>query len=155
MPITSNRVIESAQGEFIKILYMDDYFSDSKSLERINDALDDETEWLVTGCVHDYGGGAKKNPHYPKYTENISTGNNGIGGPSVLTIRNKEPLLFDTELSWLLDCDLYKRYHDKYGEPKILNDLNVVIGIHVGQVTNTMPDSDKQLEAKYVENKYA
>lgn len=154
MPVTSNRAIESAEGELIKILYMDDYFAHGGALQEISDSFTKESNWLVTGCLHDDGTHVGSY-HEPTYNDRIFTGLNTIGSPSVLTLRKESRLLFDTSLSWLLDVDLYKRLHDSFGSPTILNVPNVVIGIHKGQASNTMSDADKLLEHSYLHTKYA
>ena len=152
MPVTSNRTIESATGDLVKILYMDDYLAHGNALQEIVDNIGDK-QWLVTGCLHDDGSGPK-NYHTPKYEDQIYTGVNGIGSPSVLTMRREAVLLFDTNLSWLLDCDLYKRLHDSYGLPVILDTPNVVIGLHPGQASNTMADDKKRDEGLYMLKKH-
>lgn len=155
MPVTSNRAIESAKGDLIKVLYVDDYLAHENSLQEIVDAWTPETKWLVTGCVHDTGDGKHINYHEPKYTKDICTGTNGIGSPSVLTLSREAIALFDTNLSWLLDCELYHRLYTSHGLPTILNTANVVIGIHPQQTSNTMPDDLKQKEQGYLMKKYA
>ena len=150
MAENTNRAINASEGELIKILYMDDFLAHSNALKEIVDNFGDEDNWLVAGCLHQEQGGVPKNPHYPSYNENISQGNNTIGSPSILTIRNKGHLLFDENLSWLLDCELYSRYYKKYGEPKILNDLNVILGIGTHQMTNILSNEDKQKEFNYL-----
>lgn len=158
MAENTNKAIASASGELIKILYMDDYFSSPDSLQKIVDSFTPTTEWLATGCLHQAT--SKENyedphsPHEPEYTDDIHTGNNRIGSPSVITIRNKGHLLFDEKMSFLLDADLYKRYYQKYGPPAILDDLNVVIGLHEGQTSNIMSQAEKQTEFKYMLNKH-
>jgi hypothetical protein len=160
MPVNTNAGIRKAKGDLIKILYLDDYLAHANSLQMIVDAFKPEDMWLATGCLHqssesrDFYEDAHS-PHYPIYTDDIYTGNNRIGSPSVITIRNKDILQFDENLSFLLDCDLYKRYYDTYGEPRILNDLNVVIGIGEHQTSHTMPNEAKLKEFEYVMNKYA
>lgn len=154
MPVTSNRAIESAKGDLIKVLYMDDYLAHQHSLREIVDAFTPDTKWLVTSCLHDNGKGDPYNYHEPKYTDDIYTGSNGIGSPSVLTMRKEGALLFDDTLSWLLDCDLYKRLHDLHGPPTILNTPNVIIGLHKGQASNLMSDTDKRKEGVYMLEKY-
>lgn len=151
MPVTSNRVIQSAKGDIIKVLYMDDYLANEDALQNLVDNF--EGGWAVSGCVHDKGFGLY-NPHVPKWNDNIRTGANTIGSPSVLAFENKDPLLFDEELSWLLDCDLYHRLYERYGAPTVIGSIDVVIGIHDGQMTNILTDDDKQEEADYLEDKY-
>lgn len=149
MAENSNAAMLAAKGELVKILYMDDYFAHDQALQNIVDNFTEKDTWLVTGCLHEEGDGAPKNPHFPRYSEDIHTGNNCIGSPSVLTLRNGSILLFDEKLSFMLDCDLYKRLHDTYGEPKILNQLDIVIGLHSGQVSQLMSNDEKVAEAKY------
>lgn len=153
MPVNSNRAIESAQGELIKVLYMDDYLAHGNALQEIVDNFTKESAWLVTGCLHD-NGQSVGNYHEPTWNEYLYTGVNTVGSPSVLTLRREGHLLFDTSLSFLLDCDLYKRLHDTYGPPVILNTPNVVIGLHQGQTTNIMSDTAKEAERLYLLEKY-
>lgn len=154
MPVTSNRVIESAKGELIKVLYLDDYLAHGNALKEIADGFAENTQWLVTGCLHDTGDGNLINYHEPSYNDQIYTGVNTIGSPSVLTFRREGHLLFDTKLSWLLDVDLYKRLHDLYGPPTIVNSPNVVIGIGQHQTTHILSDEQKQKEHIYLLEKH-
>jgi glycosyltransferase involved in cell wall biosynthesis len=154
MARNSNRAIKYARGELIKILYMDDYLAHENSLQMIVDKFKENDTWLVTGCIHQDKTNQLTNPHVPTYSEEIYTGKNTIGSPSVLTFKRERGLLFDERLSWLLDCDLYKRYFDAYGRPKILDDINVVIGLHDGQTSNLMSYADKSLEHGLVMGKH-
>jgi hypothetical protein len=58
-------------------------------------------------------------------------------------------------MTWLLDADYYKRMYEKYGDPVILKDVNVVIGLHPGQATHLMGDERKVFEHNYITKKYA
>lgn len=144
MPITSNKVIESAMGELVKVLYMDDLLAHPSALGDIVGAMEGQN-WLITG--------ADTNPN-PYWTDNIETGNNHLGSPSALTMRRESAMLFDEELSWLLDCDLYKRMYARYGPPKILSGVNVLIGVGDHQMTNILTDEDKLKEHNYLNKKY-
>lgn len=144
MPITSNRVITSATGTFVKVLYMDDYFTHENALKEMVEALEGH-DWLIAG--------ADNNPT-PYWTDNIETGNNKLGSPSALMFRNDKPLLFDETLSWLLDCELYRRIYDRYGPPVILPGNYVSMGIHPGQMTNILTDEQKLSEHNYLNKKY-
>jgi len=147
----TNEAIRRSTGELIKILYQDDYLVSEYSLKEIADTF--KGHWLVTACEHDSGGN-KYNAHYPMYSEDIHFGNNTIGSPSVLTIKNDKPMLFDENLGWLLDCEYYKRMYDKYGEPAILDSINVCIGIHEGQVSNLIDETYKRKDLEIVKKKY-
>lgn len=151
MAENTNSAIKKAKGDIIKILFMDDYFNHENALKNIVENF--KGGWLVTGCVHN-GGGENYNPHLPSYNDMIHTGQNTIGSPSVLSFENNEPLLFDEEMSWLLDCDLYKRLYERYGEPTILNDLNVTIGVGDHQMTHLLTEEEKLSEHYYLNEKY-
>ncbi len=90
----------------------------------------------------------------PVWTTDIERGNNKLGSPSALTIRNKEPMLFDEEMTWLLDCDYYKRMYEKHGPPIILERVGVILGIGDHQMTALLTNEEKNLEARYMRNKY-
>jgi glycosyltransferase involved in cell wall biosynthesis len=152
MSVNTNAAMRLSQGEIIKVLYMDDFLAHEQSLEKIIRHF--RGQWLVTSCRHTIDGIDTFSTHHPRYSEDIYTGNNTIGSPSVLTIKNENIMLFDENLGWMLDCDYYKRMYQKYGNPVILRDINVVLGLHAGQVTNMLPREAKNDEFNYMMKKY-
>lgn len=153
MAENTNDAIKRARGLYIKILYMDDYLAHADSLFEIVKAFDENPnkEWLVSGCNHDPG----THTHLPTWNDKIADGVNTIGSPSVVTLRNTDPLLFNEDMTWLLDCDLYLRYKEFYGEPIYLNDINVTIGVGEHQSTHLMGDEVKIKEHQMMKEKYA
>jgi glycosyltransferase involved in cell wall biosynthesis len=147
-----NNSILKSKGEIIKILFQDDFLFDNNSLEDIVNHFDLKLDkWLVTACEHTYDGKTFVRPFYPKYHNEIHKGINTISSPSVLTILNSNPILFDENLIWLMDCDYYKMCNTRYGEPKILNKINVVNRVGIHQVSNTIVTNEiKNKELKYV-----
>lgn len=152
MAPNTNEAMKLAKGNLIKILYMDDFLNHQDSLGSIVKHF--KGNWLVTDCLH-FDGFKYFNHHIPEYNNEIHFGKNTIGSPSVLTIKNEDILLFDENMTWLLDCDLYKRLYERYGAPKVLNDRNVVIGVGEHQATNVMGDEVKLKEHDYMIHKYA
>lgn len=146
MAENTNNAMRQCTGELIKVLYMDDYFAHKNALKDIVDNFKDEDDWMITGCDN--------NPH-PRWTDDIETGNNKLGSPSCLTFRNSKKLYFDEKLSWVLDCDLYKRWYEQSGKPKILSGVNINIGIGDHQHTNILSNKEKLLEHEYLKQKYA
>lgn len=144
MAENTNSGIKRARGKFIKILYLDDYFSHSQALETMVGAIGDK-DWLVCGTDDN------QNPYW---TDDIETGNNRLGSPSALMIRNESPLLFDERLSWLLDCAYYKEMERTCGKPAILPGNHITISRHSGQMTNILTDSEKLAEHEYVLKNY-
>jgi len=130
-----NNAISKATGKLIKVLFLDDFLYHNNALNDIVDNFDLEKDnWMITACEHSKDGETFYRPFYPKYNKYIYLGNNTISSPSVLTIKNNSPLLFDNNLIWLMDVEYYKRCYDKFGVPKILNSINVVnrTGEHQG-----------------------
>ena len=148
MAENTNAAIKLADGEIIKILYLDDFLWSDRALQNIVDNF--TGGWLAQACVHTEDGNAFYNPHVPSWNPDVPNGKNTIGSPSVVAFLNDDPLLFDEHLSWLLDCELYGRLYKRYGEPAIVPSLDIAIGIHKGQTSNTMPDSKKQWEHAYL-----
>lgn len=143
MAENTNAGIKRARGELIKILYLDDHLAHKDALKDIVEAF--KGQWLINGTHN--------NPN-PYWTHDIETGNNKLGSPSALTIRNDNPLLFDEKMTWLLDCDYYRRMYDKYGPPEILEGVHVNLGIGDHQMTNLIGDEVKQKEHKYMNKKW-
>lgn len=144
MAENTNAAILRSKGELVKVMYMDDYFAHENALKELVEAC--KGHWAIAG--------ADNNPN-PYWTDDIHTGNNKLGSPSALIFRNsKKPLLFDEKMSWLLDCDLYKRLHDKHGPPDILRGEHIGIGIHPDQMSNTLTNEEKQNEHEYIRTKY-
>lgn len=154
MAPNTNEAMEQCTGELIKILYQDDYLADVTSLQEIVTAFDPNDRWLVAGCAHTTDGIEWQRPHYPRYNNEMIKGENTIGSPSVLTVRNDGHLKFDDTMTWLLDADLYRRYYDKHGEPKILRSINVIIRQGSHQMTNILTNEQKLAEHNYMDEKY-
>ena len=145
MANNTNHGISHATGEYIKILFQDDYFYNEESLSDIDKSFIGKQSWLVTGCTHTDG-----RPHTPFYSESENT----IGSPSVLTFKKEVEERFDPEFHWVLDLDLYKRLFRTYGKPKIMDKINVVIGIGLHQTTHKLSDERKAIEFRLLKQKY-
>lgn len=143
MAENTNAGIKRAKGGLVKILYLDDWFAHKDALKNIVENF--EGMWMITGC--------DTNPH-PQWTHNIRDGNNKLGSPSCLTMRNIDPLFFDEKMSWILDVDYYHRMNERYGLPKILDEVNVNIGVGNHQMTNILTNEEKLSEHKYIKEKY-
>lgn len=161
MAENTNSGIKRARGELIKILYLDDYLAHPNVLKHIITRFDifKEAEWGISSASDNI---------YPEWTDDIETGNNTLGSPSALIFRNhfEENLLFDERLSWLLDCDYYKRLQSKYGVyPTLLGsakgllpeneaEIQIIIGKGEHQMTHILTDEQKLAEHDYMRKKY-
>jgi len=149
-----NNAISKCEGKLIKILCQDDFLYDKWSLQETVDSFDCTKGWLVSPYFHTVDGLILNNPQYPAWNDMIYL-DNTIGTHSSLTIINKNPLLFDENLCWYLDCEMYYRLYLKYGLPKILNRITFVQYLWPGQTTNTLVTKDMIIKEKtYLVDKY-
>lgn len=147
-----NNAILNSKGTVIKVLFQDDFLYDEFSLENTATNFDVTVDkWLVSRCEHTYDGFNFIRDFMPMYNDMIYTGQNTISSPSVLSILNDKPFLFDENLINLMDCEYYKRCHDNYGLPKILGKITVVNRIGTHQVTNSILTNEiREKELDYV-----
>lgn len=152
----TNNAIKHARGKIVKILFQDDFLYSDDSLQSLIDSFDlNHDHWLISACEHTYDGLNLYRPFYPKYHDKIFLGRNSISSPSVLAIKNDNPLFFDEKLTWLMDCDYYKRCFDLFGPPKILNKINVVNRTGSHQTSTAIVDDNmRKKEFEYIAKKY-
>jgi glycosyltransferase involved in cell wall biosynthesis len=154
MAENTNSALSKASGEIIKLIQMDDFFAHPGALREIVDNFTPQDHWMMTAYAHTTDGENRVYPHYPKWNDKIWTGSNTLGGLSALVVRNDPPLMLEEPLTWVVDCDLYQRYYDLYGLPKILNSITMVIQWGDHQVTRNLTDETKQREVEYLISKY-
>jgi hypothetical protein len=158
MSPNTNYAIQKATGVLLKILFQDDYLYGNDALKTIVDNFDlHKDQWLVTACTHTKNTRQFFRPFYPKYNSKIHMGRNTISSPSVLTLKNNndKTFLFDENLKWFMDVDYYKRLHNAYGEPKIVNTICTVNRVGAHQTTNRDATEElRKTEFKYIAKKY-
>ena len=152
-----NKAIERCQGLFIKMLFQDDFLYDTDSLQIIYDSIaeNQDKDWFITACVHTDDCITMYDRMTPYYHDRIYAGVNTISCPSVLTVRNEEDLpMFDESLNWLVDVEYYKRLHDIYGDPVIIDMVCAVNRNAEVRTTNMITEKQKQEEIQRVIRKY-
>ena len=89
MSANSNVAMDLCSGEYIKILHCDDFLFSSNALKIVVDALDNSNNyWLVNGFNHTYDSVNFFDVRIPKYPDHLLIGNNLLGCPTNVTIRN-------------------------------------------------------------------
>jgi FkbM family methyltransferase len=151
----NNNAMRRAQGKLIKILFLDDFLYSDTSLEDIVKNFDlKKDKWLLTPCIHTKDGIEFYRPFYPSYDDTKILFKNTISAPSVVTLINDDPTLFDQRLVWWQDLDFYKRCYERYGAPKILKDVNVAIRVHGNQMGNSSKEKIREDEYRYILKKH-
>lgn len=152
-----NFAMSKCVGKYIKILFQDDYLYDSESLEnQFNFISDnDDVNWFATHFYHSSNGFDIYRPFIPIWNDNIWIGNNTIGCPTVITIKNKNILPFDDNLNWLMDVDFYKKMYDIYGKPLVCNKFTVVNRTWGERLTDTTTQETVLNETRIMISRYS
>ena len=152
-----NNAIKLCSGELIKFMQQDDYFSNNSSISHIVGIyLKENFDWAICGGIHTQDYKTFYHRIIPKWTEDLHTGNNKLGGVSSIVTKNtSDKLRFEVKLNWMGDCDYYIRSFKRYGLPTIIEHSGIVYKQWAGQLTNTISDTQKQQEVAYVTNKYS
>lgn len=159
----NNQAISFAEGRYVKIMHHDDWFARPDSLEQLVFLLEEHPEAdLAFSGEGRVGNGRCSYEHIKsdraellaKDWRNLFLGN-WIGEPSVTIFRNKG-WLFDENLIWCVDYELYMRILQK--NPRFMyTELPLVcIGLSDTQVTRTCQKDRKLMydEHKYVYKKF-
>lgn len=151
----TNNVLKNCSGDFIKILYQDDYFMDESSLQRTIDALkNSDKKWLVSACCHSRDGVNVERPFQPFWNENMLYGENTYSAPSVVTIKSEcRDILFDENILYMPDVEYYYRMKKIWGEPLYFREITVVNMTHPGQTQNLIQDR-MQNDLNYIKQKH-
>ena len=156
----TNNAIAHCNGEYIKILFMDDYLYNESAISIIMKQFKEnpEKKWLVHSYKHTKDYKDFYNLHHPKFSHDMVFCNR-IGTPSCLSIHKSVKERFDENLKWFMDSELYKRIVDNYGQPLFFhtneNIKPLMINLHHdGQVSNTSIDNNLiNKEKEYITNK--
>ena len=116
-------------ADYIKILLQDDFFTTKNSLELAMNQIDDKFHWYIWNIRQQEfqsikDGGKFYDRHNLFYNDRIIFGNNTIGNPSVIMIKNilkPFPEFYSpSQFTILGDCIFYHMMYQKYGTPQTL-----------------------------------
>jgi glycosyltransferase involved in cell wall biosynthesis len=142
-PENWNEGIRRANGDWIKIMHDDDWFSGPGSLRQFAEFAENQAgEFFFSGYKNVYPDGHSKTIRLHtfwlkrlKRLPEILLAENRIGPPSVVIFKKDPDILFDNRMQWLVDMDFYIRYLKKHSDPVYIPHTLVQIGISGSQVT--------------------
>jgi len=145
----TNNAINLSTGDYIKIMNQDDYFYDEKSLSKMVNASNGN-DWILTSFIH-YNNDTKTfyNHMKPKINGNgahLLEGINTIGCPSVGMFPKDN--FFDTNVTYMIDCELWYHLFKKYGYPKVTEDIGVVIVTGSHNLTSQLMNESQNMILK-------
>lgn len=150
--INMNEGIKKSKGKYIKIMHMDDWFCNDKSLELIHQSIKEEPhkKWGGLGFNHYYQETGRTGRYIKPYIDNhIRT---LIGCPSVSFFINDDNY-YDEELIIINDSDMHIRLGKKYGNPIMISEYCVTVRMSENQVSNQVTHQQHMNEIKYYRNK--
>lgn len=143
-PANWNYAISKANGEWIKIMHDDDWFTSELSLKQFYNATFDGTRMIVSG----YSNFFEKNGSIEKKSSTNDQRNkvlnqpllllseNIIGPPSVIMVHKDVLEKYDERLKWRVDLEFYVRVILNEKKIKYIEEDCVRVGISESQVTN-------------------
>jgi glycosyltransferase involved in cell wall biosynthesis len=124
----TNNAINLSTGDYIKIMNQDDYFYNETTLSKMVNKSSGN-DWVVSSFMHfDNDENVFYNVINPKINDDgihLLNGVNTIGCPSVGMFPKDN--FFDTNVIYMIDCELWYHLFKKYGQPKILNEIGIII----------------------------
>lgn len=139
MSANSNVAMNLCNGEYIKILHCDDFLFSLDALEVIVTSMDNSDRyWLVNGFNHSYDGINFFDFRIPIYPDHLLVGNNLLGCPTNVTIRNQKIEYFDTNVQISMDHEWYHRLRMKYGMPLIIENVLTTSRLHSSSTTSKL-----------------
>jgi glycosyltransferase involved in cell wall biosynthesis len=149
-----NNAILNSTGDVVKVLFQDDFLFDKRSMTWVMESHETGSKWSLSSCVHTYDGSRFFRHHVPSFHPKGYLGENLAGSPSGLSFTRECDELFDENLVWLMDCELYHRLYLKCGNPHIIPHPAVANRLWEGQVTNQVDEAVKTHELSYVWRKF-
>ena len=176
-----NAAIRMAKGEYIKIMFSDDWFTDNHSLGAFVALLDDNPKAMMAfsgsrqvmldgqdiGQLHHVtsGNGMKAYDRHAsqEFIDNLEKDyrflflGNQIGAPSATIYRRgSSPTLFDEQSNWASDMFLYFDLLSTNGQFAYTTKPLVSIGVHVNQYTESFSEKDMRIynDYRYMYTKY-
>ena len=152
-----NVAMSNCDGDYIKILFQDDYLYNAVSIQKTVDAINanPDVKWFASTSEHSNDGITCYRRLTPRWNDDMWCGHNSISSPSVITLKNdKDLLFFDHSLVWLMDCDYYQNCYNNFGLPVFIDEITVVNRTWQNQLTNVLSDEKKNSEFEIVNRKY-
>lgn len=151
-----NYALEKARGAVYKVLFQDDFLLSKTVLQDVVEAFEQQDAmWLLKGSGVTTDGQTIERPMVPRLTTKLRFGKNTVSSPSVLAFRASCEHLFDENLIWLMDVEMYARLWNDYGDPIILPETLVANRLHSDQISQNVDRSLQKRELDYVLKKSA
>lgn len=152
-----NEALSHAKGEYIKIMFSDDWFTWPDSLEKLVKLLEEQPEAGLAFSGSMQVSETESYARKPKdgYAEALAEDHrrlfmgNEIGAPSDTLYRRDLQVLFDEKSNWASDVFLYFDILQKNPVFAYTEEPLISIGIHENQYTNSFSNNDGRIFGDY------
>lgn len=152
-----NAAIEKASGEYIKIMFSDDWFTYPDSLEQYVRMLDEhpEADLAFSNSMQVSATESYKRRISPEFLPRLQDDwrtlflGNEIGAPSGTIYRNNG-ILFDEKSNWASDVELYFQILERNPHFVATESPLISIGLHEEQYTHTFSEKDDRIFNDYL-----
>lgn len=159
-----NEALSHAKGEFVKIMFSDDWFTYPDSLEKMVTALENAPDAGLAFCGSMQVSNSKSYSRKPEegYVEKLQRDyrylfiSNQIGAPSDTLYRRELQVEFDEKSNWASDVFLYMEILKRNSRFVCLEEPLISIGIHDNQYTESFSENDSRIfkDYQYMFEKY-
>lgn len=159
-----NEALLHAKGEFIKIMFSDDWFTYRDSLEKMVTGLENNPQAGLVFCSSMQVSEKSAYSRKPEdgYVEKLQQDyrylfiSNQIGAPSDTLYRRELDVKFDERSNWASDVFLYMEILKKNPKFVFLEEPLISIGIHENQYTESFSENDSRIfkDYQYMFEKY-
>lgn len=141
-----NYMINLSKGEYIKILFDDDWFLTKDALRKMVELMDNNPQSDFGYCKQiGFKRGTQKvvHRHAEKYVKRLQNDPmelflyNRISAPSVVIIRNSLPCRFDENIIWSNDTDYYMNVLTTNNKIAFIKEELIALGCPATQLTQT------------------
>jgi len=143
-PENWNEAIRNANGQWIKIMHDDDWFTETWSLHYFKKAIDENADsvFIFSAYRNIYEKNGRQEPMFLNkfrwkalLNDPVTLlANNIIGPPSVTLHKNDKKFWYDPSVKWVVDIEFYMRYLQT-ARPFYINKPLINVGINNTQVT--------------------
>lgn len=153
-----NKALSYATGEYIKIMFSDDWMIEKECLEKLVAALDQNMEADFVFCKNFQVSSNKQYEREPEpgYIEKLREDyrylfiSNQIGAPSNTMYRRSSEVCFDESSNWASDVFLYLEILRKNPRFVYVDCPLIAIGIHENQYTESFSEEDERIINDYL-----
>ena len=149
----TNNAIQNSKGDYIKLMNMDDYMESETLLYDMLKGFELGYNWVLSSFKHfNYDINNFYNPMTPKIIgdgKHLLMGVNTIGCPSVVLM--PKDIFFDTEVEYMIDCELWYRLFKNFGLPFIVGNHGITIGTGNHTFSNQLTSKYDEMLRKDIE----